>query len=126
MGLIGVNYVKSQPAQMDKCIIGEATNCGYIGMKAVALVYRNRLESGMQLGCVALNRPDINQFVKREGLHQLQIAKKINREVFVKNCEDFTNGATHFENIKDFGVPYWAKDMVITLELGRHTFYKEK
>ena len=36
---------------------------------------------------------------------------------------DITHGATHWENVKAFSIPYWAKDMRVTLVLGDHTFF---
>jgi hypothetical protein len=39
---------------------------------------------------------------------------------------NLVKGATNWENVEAFGVPYWAKDMEITAKIGSHTFYKEK
>ena len=37
---------------------------------------------------------------------------------------DSVKGGTHWENIEKFGVPYWAKKMVIVARHGRHTFWR--
>ena len=37
---------------------------------------------------------------------------------------DSVNQATHWENIKRFGVPYWAEGMTKTVKIGRHTFWR--
>lgn len=39
---------------------------------------------------------------------------------------DPTGGATHFENIEEFGRPGWAEEMAATKKIGRHTYFKEK
>jgi hypothetical protein len=114
------------PNNLWKGIIGEATSEGYIGMYAVACVYRNRLEKGMSLGCVALKRRDLDEFVRREGRKAEFIAKSIIEEVFKENGKDITKGATHYENIQKFGIPKWAKKMVTTVFIGSHTFFKAR
>jgi hypothetical protein len=95
-------------------------------MYAVACVYRNRLEKGMSLGCVALKRRDLDEFVRREGRKAEFIAKSIIEEVFKENGKDITKGATHYENIQKFGIPKWAKKMVTTVFIGSHTFFKAR
>lgn len=112
--------------QIEKCIIGEATEDGYLGMKAVALVYRNRISNEMNLGCVSLNRKDIDEFIAKEGKVTEEIAHQIVKEVFIEWCEDITMGATHYENIEKYVEPFWVPDMIITTKIGSHTFYKEK
>ena len=37
---------------------------------------------------------------------------------------NYTKGATHFENIKAFGQPKWAKNMKQTATIGNHVFFK--
>jgi spore germination cell wall hydrolase CwlJ-like protein len=108
-----------------KGLIGEAVGEGYIGMYAVACVYKNRLARGMSLGCVALRRPDIDRFVERQGVKYERRAKAIIKEVFEKSANDITGGATHYEYIEKYGIPRWAKNMKITTKIGNHTFYKE-
>lgn len=38
---------------------------------------------------------------------------------------NYTKKATHFENVKAFGVPYWAHQMEETCRIGNHVFYRE-
>ena len=113
------------PENLYKGLIGEAVSEGYEGMYAVACVYRNRLEKGMSLGCVALKRRDLDEFVRKQGKKYEIMAKEIVYKVFTET-DDITKGATHYENIERFGIPGWAKNMVRTVKIGRHTFYKEK
>lgn len=110
------------PPDLWKGLIGEAVGEGYDGMYAVCCAYKNRLDAGLPLGCVALKRKDIDVFVKRQGQRYIDMAKQIVDVVFSGGI-DVTNGATHYENIDVFGVPYWAKDMIITATIGSHTFY---
>jgi len=115
---------ESYPKDLWKGLIAEAVGEGYDGMYAVCCVYRNRLEKGMSLGCVGLKRKDLDEFVKRQGKKYEYMAKEIIEEVFFNRNIDVTKGATHYENIEVFGVPYWVKNMEITTKIGDHTFYK--
>ena len=54
------------------------------------------------------------------------MAKDISHKVFVEGAPDTTGGATHFEANEIYGEPYWAKEMIVTVKIGEHTFYKEK
>lgn len=114
------------PSNLWKGILGEAANQGEKGLYAVACVYRNRLEKGMPLGCVALKRKDLDAFVKKQGVAYELIAKRIIHEVFINQSLDVTNATTHYENVKAFGWPRWAKDMIITCKIGDHVFFRER
>lgn len=116
----------SHPKCLYKGIVGEAVGEGYEGMYAVACVYRNRLRKGLPLGCTALKRTDLDSFVNRQGEKYKKMVEKIVRKVFIENSPDVTNGATHYENIRAFGCPYWAKKMRVTAKIGNHTFFAEK
>jgi len=115
------------PTNLWKGLIAEAVSEGERGMEAVCFVYRTRLQNGLNLGCVALlKRHDLDAFVARQGKKYEVFAKAIVERVFNGQVNDPTFGATHYENIKAFGIPYWAKEMVVTCKIGVHTFYKEK
>mgnify|MGYP001571965694 CR=1 FL=1 len=116
----------SHPECLYKGIIGEAVGEGYEGMYAVACVYRNRLRKGLPLGCTALKRNGLDLFCKKQGKKYKTMATIIVRKVFSENSPDVTNGATHYENIRAFGFPYWAKNMRITTVIGSHTFFVKK
>ncbi|GAG49214.1 unnamed protein product, partial [marine sediment metagenome] len=89
-----------------------------------ACVIRNR--GGSVRGFYGAQRKDLDAFCQRQGPHFMEAAKRIAREVFEEDSLDITGGATHFENIKAFGMPYWAKDMAVTCKIRRHTFFKKK
>ena len=121
------------PANLWKGLLGEAIGDGPEGMTAVCHVYKNRLNKGMRLGCVALKRKSLNKFIaeqlaygRRIGRDYKKEAKNIINKVFRGESKDPTGGALFYENIEIFGVPYWAKDMVVTTKLKSHTFYKRR
>lgn len=114
------------PTNLWKGLIAEDVSGGYKGMYAVACCVRNRLNNGMNTGLVGLNRKDLNQFVKREGVKYELMAKDIIRKVFVENAPDITRGATNYEAVKRYGLPKWAKGMVRTVTIGEHTYFKKK
>jgi len=103
--------------------MAEAVSEGYSGMYAVACVIRNR--GGDLRGFCGGKRKDLDDFCKRQGQRYILQAKKIERLVFEEDACDTTGGATHFENLEAYGVPYWAKGMTITAKIGDHTFFKE-
>lgn len=106
-----------------KVIMAEAVSEGYEGMYAVACVIRNR--GGDLRGFMGAKRPDLDDFVKRQGQGFICMAKEIQKEVFERNGPDITQGATHFENIRRFSMPYWAEEMIVTCKINKHTFFKE-
>ncbi|QGH73015.1 MAG: cell wall hydrolase [Siphoviridae sp. ctCJE6] len=112
------------PHNLWKGLIAEAVSEGPEGMVAVCLVYRNRLQAGMRMGCSGLKRRDLDQFVARQGSRYERMAKDIVARVFSGRERDVTMGATHYENITAFGMPWWAKSMRITARIGSHTFFK--
>lgn len=114
------------PPNLWKGIIGEAVGEGYRGMYAVTCAYRNRLDKNLPLGCVALKRKDIDQFVEKQGEKYQKMAKEIVRKIFEENGPDITKGATHYENVESFGLPKWAEKMEVTVKIKHHTFFKEK
>jgi len=129
-GLLHNNHVhvdclaKKKPADPPvwKVLLAEAGNQGYKGMYAVACVIRTR--NGNLKGFYGAARPDLNSFCERQGSYYQDMAKEAYNAVFVKNGPDITQGATHFENIKAFGVPSWAKGVIPTCTIKDHTFYR--
>lgn len=119
-----VSSAEADTTDLWKGLIGEAVSEGYDGMYAVACCYRNRIERGLPLGCVALKRKDLNEFVSRQGKKYETMAKRIIDEVFIHNSPDVTLGADHYEYIEKYGIPAWAGNMQPTIKIGCHTFYK--
>lgn len=120
--LAGIIILIALPAQASinesqaiRAIIGEASNQGYDGMLAVACAIKNR---GTLKGVYGVNAKHIDKQPKWVW----DLARKAWKES--KVC-DVTKGATHWENIKAFGKPYWVKSMVQTYACKDHVFYKE-
>ena len=105
-----------------KVLMAEAVSEGYDGMYAVACVIRNR--GGGLHGFCGAKRKDLTAFCNRQGKRVISLSRKIERLVFELDGPDTTGGATHFENVEAFGTPYWAKDMIVTVKIGQHTFFR--
>ncbi len=97
-----------------RAIIGEASGEGYQGMLAVACAIRNR---GSLAGVYGLRSSHVDKQPEAVWVTAQQ-AWEDSKDV------DVTYGATHWENIKAFGEPYWAKTMTITTKVGNHVFYR--
>jgi len=116
-------FAQTQPP-MYQVIMAEAVSEGYSGMYAVACVIRNR--GGDLHGFCGAKRKDLSLFCNRQGGKALSEARQIERIVFGENGPDSTGGATHFEAVERYGMPYWAKGMQVTTKIGQHTFFKRR
>lgn len=112
----------AQPAVW-KVLLAEADNQGYEGMYAVACVIRNR--SGDLSGFCGAKRWDLDAFCRRQGNKLIATAKDIEHRVLKANGPDTTNGATHFENVRAYGMPEWARNMRVVKRIKDHTFFKQ-
>lgn len=97
-------------------IIGEAENQGYEGMLAVACAIRNR---GTLKGVYGLKAPRVVQ----KKYSPKTYAKALTAWRKSVDC-DVTKGADHWENVKAFGKPKWAKTMKLTYVCKDHEFYR--
>ncbi len=96
-----------------RAIIGEASNQGYRGMLALASGIRNR---GTLQGVYGLKA----KHVDNEPEWVWELAKK----AWDESEFNRTHTGTHWENIKAFGEPYWAKTMEVVYSFKDHVFYK--
>jgi hypothetical protein len=98
------------------CIIGEAANQGDKGMLALAEALRNRGTTKGVYGC-------------QSNLHARQ-PKRVHQQALnawrKSATSNITDGATHWENIKAFGKPYWVDSMERVYEYKDHVFYKKR
>ena len=101
--------------QAVKAIVGEASGEGYRGMLAVASAIRNRKTLK---GVYGLNA----KHVKNEPQWVWEKAKKAWLESKVK---DVVDGADHWESVH-FPEPKWAKNMIPTVKVGNHQFWRSK
>ena len=120
-----ISFLFSVPAQAQlqpaidndlavRAIIGEASNQGYIGMEAIASGIRNR---GHLRGVLGTNAPHVDS----EPTWVWKMAKK----AWYASKTKRLHSGTHWENIKAFGKPYWAENMVEVARIWDHVFYKE-
>lgn len=99
-----------------RAIIGEASGEGSTGMLAVACAIRNR---GTLKGVYGLT-------ARRVG-RQPEYVRRAARTAWTTSAgRDITRGATHWENTAAFGVPAWSRTMMVTTNIGKHTFYTER
>jgi hypothetical protein len=98
-----------------RAIVGEAANQGYRGMLAVAGAIRNR---GTLKGVYGLKNPIADKQPKWVWTQARQAWSE-------SRTNDITGGATHWENVKAFGVPKWARGMHKTVRVKDHQFFKE-
>lgn len=102
-------------------IIGEAEGEGYTGMCAVASAIRNR---GTLKGVYGEHAPRVKKHLYSKKTYQM--AWDAWGVSMMPSNRASIGGATHWENVKAFGKPYWASSMVETATIGSHTFFKEK
>lgn len=124
----GTTESKKKEIAIWKVLLAEAAGEGKEGMKAVYCAMRNRanlekisIEKAFYKYCAGSRRKDLDRFVERQPKHLRKAAKKIAKG----KLKDIVGGATHFENVEKFGMPYWAKKMKITKKIGHHTFFKK-
>ena len=100
-------------------IVGEAEGEGYIGMLAVAHAIRNR---GHLRGVYGRTSKRVLKHLYSQSSYNMAM-RAWNDSL---TTDDLTHGATHWDNIGEFGVPNWSDSMTLTIKIGNHTFYKEK
>jgi hypothetical protein len=98
-----------------RVIVSEAADQGLKGMICVGEVLRRR---GSTKGFYGYRSNRIN--------HQPASVWKMARKAWVlSETTNYTRGADHFENIHQYGQPYWVKHCVKTYVYKDHVFYKE-
>lgn len=115
-------FANTQPP-IWQVIMAEAVGDGYNGMYAVACVIRNR--GGDLHAFCGSGRKDLSVFCARQGGKAISEARTIERIIFEQGGPDVTGGATHFEAVQRYGMPYWANGMRVTVKIGEHTFFKK-
>ena len=98
-----------------RVIVSEAADQGLKGMICVGEVLRHRGSTRGFYGYTS-NRAD------RQPPRVWQMAAKAWE---LSAHTDYTKGADHFENVRQFGEPWWVKYCVKTYEYRDHVFYKE-
>ena len=98
-----------------RIIVSEGADQGLKGMTCIGEVLRHRAS-------VAGFHSYKSNWIKKEPKSVWEMAEKAWERSAHTN---YTKGADHFENIRRFGVPWWAKYCVKTYEYKDHVFYKE-
>lgn len=101
----------------EKVILGEAADHGLAEMIAVAEVNRGSLKG------FSSTQKDLDTFSARQPKKCPQGGPE--SLAFIAPY-DSTQGATHFDNIRAFGMPRWAKDMVTTAVIADMHYFREK
>lgn len=102
-----------------QAIIGEASDQGLVAMIGVGEVIRAR---GDFEAFSALKKDFVN-FSKKQPF---PTHMKARAAWFLSRFTNFTHGATHFENIRQFGPPPWADEMTETSKLDDLVFFRKK
>lgn len=121
--LLGANLNEAQAIaklpyknkKLYRCVIGESASEGSKGMIAVAEAIRNRGTTKGVYGCNAKFVDNEPQWVWDKARKAWELSEHTN----------VTEGATHWENLKEFGKPWWADSLTKTVKIGNHQFYKE-
>ena len=126
---------------MSRTVWGEARSEDFAGMLAVAQVIRNRTRTKWARGTLAdvclapaqfscwnandLNRPLLDTVTLDDDAYL--VAYGICCLVVAGEWDDPTGRATHYHNKNMSPYPNWASSpqMVRTVEIGRHVFYRE-
>lgn len=135
-------YTDADRDLLDKYNFAEAGNQKPQVWAANAQAVENRLKSGKYgstvteviQGMSSAIRTNSKQWQIASGQKSMNdfeknVMKKITAtdSAFVRgNLPNEIGGATHFENIKKFGIPKWAKGMIKTATIGEHTYYAPK
>lgn len=119
----------------------EAANQNSTVWAAGVYVALNRLKSGQYgktlnevvNGMSSAIRNNSDQWKKANKVSSMNAYEKKVYNQIVQTVTDVMNGkvknpigkATHFENVKAFGKPDWAKNMVEVATIGAHTYFKK-
>jgi Zn ribbon nucleic-acid-binding protein len=126
--LCGCDVVFAQPDEWAiKAILGEGEDQGIEGMTALGEAIRNRGTLNGVYGFKAVVVKNGKYYRKtKKGLRQISdyVVKNAKQAWNDSENTDYVRGADHWENIKEFGVPYWANTKVKTATIKDHAFYK--
>ena len=106
------------PDMAIKVILGEAADQGLDGMIAVAEVIRNR---GKLRGFSSMRR-NLDKFASQQP-QRIQVLAE--RAWKMSRYTNYTNGATHFDNVDRFGMPVWAHGMIRTAKVADMIYFRE-
>lgn len=112
-----------------RAVLGEGENQGALGMKMLSSAIDNRGTLDGVYGVKNIVKKNGEYFRKTaDGLKKIdeKIVKQAKQAINKSKNIDFANGADHWENTRELGIPYWAKSMEKVAVHKDHTFYKSK
>ncbi len=68
---------------------------------------------------LATGQKNMNAYEKRV----FNKIKNTMRSILRQEIKNPVGLATHFENVEAFGLPWWAREMVVTAKIGCHTYF---
>ena len=98
-----------------RCMIGEAADQGELGLQAVGEAIRNRGHLKGVYGCKSGLYDTEPQYVRDMARRAWRASERSN----------LTLNSDHWENIRAFGVPYWAVGKVPAVVISGHAFYND-
>lgn len=124
-------------------ILNEAENENLLGKQAVAEATRNRGTLEGVIGSKEDPKKALNRLLRQcqekypKNQPALNWCRELSQKKYQRMLEDakkawlmsaksnLVKGATHWENVSDFGEPRWAKGAKVTAHIGKHIFYSE-
>ncbi len=136
-----INPAAADSLYLQKYMFAEDVRGGPESWLAMGNIVMNRLKSGKfgkdiqsvvkkASSAVATNSPEWQKadklnFTEEESKIFNQI-QAIAEGIVGGQAPDNTKGATHFENLEAFPMPWWAKNMDAVTKVGKQTYFKEK
>lgn len=108
-----------------RAILGEAEGESYAGKVALAYALKNRGKLAGVYGHKAVSKRFKGYYRGDRRLNE-KVVKEAQKAWEWANSYpalDPTHGAKHWENIKAYGVPYWARGHKPSVVIGNHAFY---
>lgn len=111
--------------QVIRAILGEAEGESYLGKVALSFAILNRGTMKGVYGYKAISLRSGAYYRGKRRLSDKVVKDALKAFLWAKSHPeaDITNGAKHWENVKAFGEPYWAKGKQPSLVIGNHAFY---
>ena len=120
------SYAKEIPADHAvRAIIGEAENQGYAGMLAVACAIRNRNNLHGVFGLEQIHENNGTYVrITKHGPRRIRPSVAADaKKAWAESATKRIHNATHWENVRAFGMPTWARHMKQVYEVGDHVFF---
>lgn len=124
---IGPRIARAEVSQekLLRAVLGEAEGEPYLGKVALAQAIHNRGSLVGVYGYKAISKRLGAYYRGSRRLSDNTVESTLKALKQAKTGPDLTKGSDHWENIKAFGVPYWAKGKTPAVVIGSHAFYND-